>query len=342
MNRILCLLLVFATLLSFTACGMGAPEDEGLTDEEYYQTVVNGMKEAEICAILPEYVPQRGAPDLLTASVKNNSGKTLTRLYLAFAAWDAEGNPVLLKDDDLQDDMGKYVDAVRSDPILLQNGSTWEGNEGYGLGDDCEIHTFRVIAQGYEASDGTKWENPHYAAWCDIFEGKPLQSYMTEDEVGQKPDPKVAYEAMVAKAEAQPIFADSPVYLTQPLEDDLIFAKVYNRSQVTIKKFYLAYTAFDQDGNALKMKSASGTEYVKLANFTDDITIAPGETWEKEVGLPIEDNTDIVYIKVLAAAYEDENGTKWESPVYADWKYFLEDVTLEDYQKSEKDKAEQR
>lgn len=114
-------------------------------------------------------------PDLLQAVVKNNTKYEIKNAVVAFVAWDKNNLPVKIVG---QHDFsgGSYVREVNYSDVNLVPGASYGSESGLGLDDECtNVAKFKAIAVSYETFDGDKWENPYYADWCELYEGKKLK-----------------------------------------------------------------------------------------------------------------------------------------------------------------------
>ncbi len=121
---------------------------------------------------------------MLGADVKNNFSETISDLTVAFAAWDAEGKPVLIKSAS-----GKTEDSHLKEvgfDVTVAAGETWNADKGdivtgYRIANaKDEIHTVMAVVISYEAADGSDWRNPFYEQWKETFKNVPLESWMSE------------------------------------------------------------------------------------------------------------------------------------------------------------------
>ena len=110
--------------------------------------------------------------DLLCATVKNNGEATISSMLLAFATFDAEGNPICITWSD-----GKKAESnvvkIRMKDIALAYGGEYGADKGIGLHADSEkVASFVAIPYYYEDLDGNAWENPLYESWLALYKGK--------------------------------------------------------------------------------------------------------------------------------------------------------------------------
>lgn len=112
-------------------------------------------------------------PDMLSATIYNNSSEKIKNAVIAFVAWDVNGLPVKIRGE-YDFGGGNYVKQGNANNINLVPNSYWGSNSGLSLDDNQDISTFKAIVVSYERFDGTEWENPLFDNWCKLFEDKPL------------------------------------------------------------------------------------------------------------------------------------------------------------------------
>ncbi|MEN6480065.1 MAG: DUF5780 domain-containing protein [Anaerolineales bacterium] len=110
-------------------------------------------------------------PDMLSATVQNNSDDNIRDLVVAFAAWDSNGLPVLLRGS-LDFSGGSYVKKAKAEGVNLIPGATWGQHSGFALDSGLNIDTFVAIAVSYTTFDGKEWTNEYYEDWRRLYEGK--------------------------------------------------------------------------------------------------------------------------------------------------------------------------
>jgi hypothetical protein len=113
-------------------------------------------------------------PDMLLALIQNNSADDIKDAVVAFVAWDKNGLPVKIKGY-MSYTEGSYIQEVAYDDINLTAGGSFGEDYGLQLDEDEGIETFKAMVVSYETFDGTTWENPHYDAFCSLYEGKKLK-----------------------------------------------------------------------------------------------------------------------------------------------------------------------
>ena len=121
---------------------------------------------------------------MLGADVKNNISVTISSLSVAFAAWDAEGKPVLIKSASGKTEDSHLKEVNFNEAVAA--GETWVADKdnvvtGYRIANAAgEIHTVKAVVISYKADDGTEWRNPFYEQWKETFKNMPLESWMVE------------------------------------------------------------------------------------------------------------------------------------------------------------------
>lgn len=148
------------------------------------ETMTQGELEAELnnqplCVISTQYIVQSEDykalyPDMLQATIINNSQEDIKDAVIAFVAWDKNGLPVKIEG---QFDFlgGEYIKEVACSDVNLIGGATYGEDNGYSLSENCSIATFKAIAVSYETFEGRTWKNPHYKTFCDLYQGKKLK-----------------------------------------------------------------------------------------------------------------------------------------------------------------------
>ena len=119
----------------------------------------------------------------LTANIKNDSDKSISNIDIAFAAWDIDGNPILIKSaSGLTED--SYIKELNFGDVTLSAGEEWIGDTEdnvYGLrvnSEQTNIAYVEAIFVGYVADDGGVWTNPAYYTWKNVFGGQMLCDWM--------------------------------------------------------------------------------------------------------------------------------------------------------------------
>ena len=113
-------------------------------------------------------------PDILSATLKNDTEYDIKNAVVAFVAWDKNNLPLKIKGDiDFSD--GTYIKEVDYSDINLVPGDTFGETQGFAIDENCKVVTFKAIVVSYEAFTGETWENPLYRQWKSLYEGVKLQ-----------------------------------------------------------------------------------------------------------------------------------------------------------------------
>lgn len=134
--------------------------------------------------------PQDDGSIMLISDVKNNTAFELTNIVVAYAGYDADGNPVKLKGKNSTE--GYYVQEISLSSLTIASGEYWVGDLGYSLAQECSsIVRVEAIVKSCNVN-GETWENPLYARWKNTFLGEKLEEWMSvisadeKDEVAEE------------------------------------------------------------------------------------------------------------------------------------------------------------
>lgn len=143
------------------------PEKIELTEEELILQLQEQALAVSSCEITTW---EEG--DLLCATVKNNGGATIETFLVAFATFDAEGNPVNITWSNGEKAENNIV-HLRMKDLALAPGGEYGSGKGIGLhADSPKVENFVAIAYYYEDIDGNVWENPLYKTWLEQYEAE--------------------------------------------------------------------------------------------------------------------------------------------------------------------------
>lgn len=154
----------------------GAPVTPQETTEPMTEEKLNGLLAQQPLVVTGYEIDQWGddaeGGDLLLATVQNNSDKTITKIEIAYVAWDANGNPVEVISHS-GEAKGSNMAKARISDINVTPGQTIGEENGYGLSKDCKgVTKFLAIPYYYEDSEGGTWDNPYFSDWEDLYETK--------------------------------------------------------------------------------------------------------------------------------------------------------------------------
>lgn len=125
-----------------------------------------------------EYIVQREDskalfPDILSASIKNNSNFDIKNIVAAFVAWDENNLPVKIRGQyDFTD--GNYIKNLNYSDVNLPPSASSGKNGGLALNSESKIKTFKAIVKSYVTFDGTIWNNPLYEKFRELYVSKKL------------------------------------------------------------------------------------------------------------------------------------------------------------------------
>lgn len=128
---------------------------------------------------------------MLSTDVLNNTSSAIQDISVAFAAWDADGNPILIRGASSQS-TESYIKVIGMSDVVIAAGETWKaegepddtGNQtvtGYRIASELtNIYHVKAIVVSFTREDGSTWENPCYKEWAATFGGIALDSWMME------------------------------------------------------------------------------------------------------------------------------------------------------------------
>ncbi len=119
-------------------------------------------------------------PDLLSATILNQSGVDIKNATIAFAAWDANNYPIKLKSRITE----SYVMQCVFSDVNLVNGGTYGENSGMQLSAlmTASVATFKAVVVSYDDFNGNTWKNPYYQDWLNLYMNKPLKASEPEED----------------------------------------------------------------------------------------------------------------------------------------------------------------
>lgn len=105
------------------------------------------------------------------------------------------------------------------------------------------------------------------------------------------------------------------------LYPDMLQAVVYNNTELDIKDAVVAFVAWDNNNLPIKIKGSidfSDGSYIKPVGYTD-INLVGGESFGKDSGYEIDENSNIQTFKAIVVSYETFDGETWENPYFDDF-----------------------
>ncbi len=195
MKKILAIILALGMLFVLTACtgsGSSLTASNDVSSEEEYdpekafaQLKDNLNKQNAYITSADVYKNLDAEEVFLTANIKNNSDKTISNLVVAFAAWDIDGNPIMIKSKSGAT-ADSYIKEVSFSSVTISPGQEWLGNGD----DDGDIFGFsadpsqsniaytQAIVVSYTVEDGGEWSNSFYSEWKTTFKQAVLEDWM--------------------------------------------------------------------------------------------------------------------------------------------------------------------
>lgn len=182
-SSLLCVALVLLALTQGDAPTPSAPLLSGPTETLTASQFDSLLRAQPLAVTSANYVVQDITykalyPDMLQAKVQNNSQGEITRLSVAFAAWDADGQPVAIagRRDSVFPAYLRVVDYV---DISVAPGGTFGEGYGYPVAEGRGIVSVKAVAVSYETSSGETWVNPYAPQWATLYEGVTCSEDMT-------------------------------------------------------------------------------------------------------------------------------------------------------------------
>lgn len=103
------------------------------------------------------------------------------------------------------------------------------------------------------------------------------------------------------------------------------FKKLFNNSNKTAKKVYVAFAGWDKDNNHIDLKTPDGNGEVDhgvVSCYIDDLNLAPGKEFDNsDYAWQISEETakELRYLEVLVVRVESSDGSKWTNPYRQAW-----------------------
>ncbi len=132
--------------------------------------------------------------------------------------------------------------------------------------------------------------------------------------------------------EQQPMFTDGVKYFyassSKQLEHDAMGATVFNNSDVDIQSFTIAFCAYDENDNPIRIKqpdeSGDGA-YIRTISYDlskvggDKKSIKPQESFDNVI-FYVSNDPQIVTIKACVKTYTSVDNISWDNPYYSTFK----------------------
>ena len=117
--------------------------------------------------------------DAMGASVFNNSEVSINRFTVAFCAFDADGNPIKIRQPDEQGE-GGYIRTInydysnaQGDKTALEPQETCKDILMY-VSNEPQIVTVKACVKSYISTDDITWDNPYYKTFTEVYSGKKI------------------------------------------------------------------------------------------------------------------------------------------------------------------------
>lgn len=286
-----------------------------------------------------EYVVQREDskalfPDILSASIKNNSNSDIKNIVAAFVAWDENNLPVKIR---VQNDFtdGDYIKKFNYSDVNLPPSASSGKNGGLALNSESKIKTFKVIAKSYETFDGVTWENPYYDDFVRMYEGKKFSNDMTvevtidtlkiEIQTTEKSKDKkntISEEEFNSQVSRQPVVISKTEHIVRDnksklLYPDILTVAIQNNSDKDIKDVVVSFVAWDENNLPVKIEEQFDFDgdYVKNINFSD-VNLIPNAVYDEKSGIALSANSKVKKFKAIVKSYVTFDGTIWNNPLY--------------------------
>ncbi len=142
----------------------------------------------------------------------------------------------------------------------------------------------------------------------------------------------ITNDALDTLLEEQPMYADGIKYFyansSKELQHDAMGATVFNNSDVNIQSFTIAFCAFDENDNPIKIRQPDedgAGAYIRTVSYDlsaadgDKKYIAPLESFDNVI-FYVNNEPQIVTIKACVKSYTSVDGIKWNNSFYGTFK----------------------
>lgn len=339
MKKVLSIILVACISLSLCGCfGMSAEEKK-----EQYDEFAASVKEKGVYASFVRIETDDDGNKMLMADITNDTDEDIHDIIISYAAWDSEGNPVIIKTPKNPDNTYSVFEVTLFN-IEAEAGETWEADMGLEISEECyNIAYLEALVVSCSIGD-TPWENDLYEKWQETYIGVTLEEWMevspakpqddsTSSDVTSSDTQDSSVTGLKAGLSAQKAVAKNPKKQSQSDDTDMLTADITNKTEGTIKCITLAFAAWDSDGKPLMIKSASGAtedSYIKEVDM-GELSIEAGATWEASLGLRVaKEMGDISFVEAIVVSFTDSDDKVWENPLYDSWTLAFENVEYPD------------
>lgn len=123
--------------------------------------------------IITDYDNKTLYPDIISATIQNQTKNDIRNAVIGFVAWDKNNLPLKIKS---QFGQGEFFKQVDYNDINLAFNDTYGNNSGLKIDDTVEIKKLKAVVVSYETFEGEKWENPYLNDFRALYEDKKLTS----------------------------------------------------------------------------------------------------------------------------------------------------------------------
>lgn len=330
MKKTVALLLSCVLLVSLFGCGQTKLPEESATEttadpRQEYEAFLQALSLEPVRAVYPRLTVRQDGSAFLLTDVENSSETILMGADVMFAAFDKEGQPVKL----VNDASAEYVKAAKLPDMFLDAGHTWRATMGLRLTEGYEnIAYVTAMVQSYTDLEKNTIESPMCDDWLAVYREKPLESYVLEKL--EKEDPARIYEEFAADVDRQKALAVNPRVIQEETAT-MLLADVENKGEECLTQVNLLFAAFDKEGQPVKLKTSTTEDaYVKRLELKE-LSVAPGEVWEADLGLRLSAVTDeIAYVYVIAEEWTAGDAAE-KSDLASRWLEYFQGATLATY-----------
>lgn len=142
--------------------------------ESKYIAVIRGSQELKISypGILVQHPKnKKDYPDMLSATVTNETDKVLTYYEVGFVAFDRDGKPLEIRYYP-SGKKGSYVVAGMIEDVAVKPGKSYGEGFGWEIYEKKGISKVKACVIRAKYKDGTTWENDFYPYWKEMYAGK--------------------------------------------------------------------------------------------------------------------------------------------------------------------------
>jgi len=161
-----------------------------------------------------------------------------------------------------------------------------------------------------------------------LYQDKAKSNSASSASVSEEQTTKLSEEVFEGILNQQMMFVNGIHYYykssSEQLKHDAMGASVFNNSEVSIKSFKVAFCAFDENGNPIKIvQPEEQTEggYVRAVTYDyskaqgEKTSLEPGETC-KDILMYVKSEPQIVTVKACVKSYISTDDVTWENPYY--------------------------